>query len=1460
MRRSSRNLPDPQQSHIAFDAGRLTAGPARSSARVGASAPAGGQRPPSGRAASGSGSRHSRAGASSTVRVVDEDDGGEVKDHSSASDDDGDGDGSGDSRAGASTGGSDSKEAGDASSVEDGDGGDEDDDSGGGEGSGGGDSAEDPHDSAGPTDDEEPGAPADDSDDPEEGSVGDGDVGDSMEADDDGDEEEEDGNLSEDDGGGDLQPLASVAHTGQHQTYRTSFDEVLPEDVGVPSRTTRTLTEEGVNRFIVKFRQSNYDFGVGAIKVCLTKLPEKGASGKSSETTKRFTLIDGAHRLAAVKRLTEEDPESFPPSRKLGVQVYRRADGKPLTKADMLGLGLRANSVHLTHNPTTQSQHIHWIVNFIVSTEEQLDEGIFLRLKTVNITMMAKKVMDNDIRPTGAGGKEIGIESIKRLIKLGLYAMDAPRSVEFIKQCMASTEGLEAAKKNKGQALSIEGLVTRALIEPDGVPTPLLDRVGLLMLQIAWDYTGTRTADGKAVRLKGGLDKSLFTCLLLFIQRMMSAAKVGIRRAKAAVYKAGVAVGTPAAIRAAGADRRLGAAVLEAHSDTLALLEQRRPRQNQTVGQELHALFMTYVAPLVKDRSTSLGLRDPFSKKHLKTWELKLSHFVTPPQTPPPKVPRGPSAGKGKGKEAVSKKSGSAAAGVPDFLISPRRRGSSAGASGSGKGKDKSKDQSMGKRKGKGGDDATLKRTSKSHGGSGSKKGTKMGSGKAKGKGGRREKPKGNKSASASSNDESGASAGDNNDPAASTANAPGGSGAPTSTDAAKGDRAGGPDDPAGAAALGTDQEKRSSPGDALHSAQSKGSAPADDGDVDALRGGRPSGHGSKRGRSLEADGDDEAKKAAEGDDVSADATDADRPLKKRRVRRGNDDGRSAVMDWGVIPGSSDDDADDNSGTLVDDAEEARRLAWLAVHPLRREQMDDDPPAVMSSLVSSAQANRSALGEDTQLPAFAYLLPSEHQARDFVAPEQWQDAANLVQRYLAAYGGTGLVTSAVQPGWADSNERVVMSDTDGDAPRAPPLLAPTSGVLHLIQGLVDPKLADAIASSEGSRAAATVLHERGWVVLPNALRPVVTSEAVHKVLSHFVGLYPGDDAVAKAYKDGADPDAVWTSIINRDNLAVDAKELFKGQGRMMVMLQALTSSESKAEQDVYQAKLHMDMMLAAFAHAIISRVGGRVDCLGRLCVRTPKSGSRMLLTSSKALPQRPHVDADPTANPLEPPLPTAEADKNNKGKDAEDDINASAAAATAAPARSIGAAADLEGDLGPDLLPPLTQPIQPAAAGPETAKGAASKTLPPSTPGSNKLGDKTPPVHDVLPSTNYFVMASGADGFWLRTWPGSVQVLRHVTAKSSKRRVVRPELVYVPPYSMAIFRGDLVHAGASAADNSDRMALTMATDADEHGAPKDGGNGMSYSHCIRLHMYIQDVNIPIDNAIHVASPAVFMNA
>ena len=76
----------------------------------------------------------------------------------------------------------------------------------------------------------------------------------------------------------------------------------------VPSRNTRALTEERVNRLVEKFRSCDYDFGVGAIKVCPNKPPDGGASGKSSGVTK-FTLIDGPCRLAAVKRLTKKDPE-----------------------------------------------------------------------------------------------------------------------------------------------------------------------------------------------------------------------------------------------------------------------------------------------------------------------------------------------------------------------------------------------------------------------------------------------------------------------------------------------------------------------------------------------------------------------------------------------------------------------------------------------------------------------------------------------------------------------------------------------------------------------------------------------------------------------------------------------------------------------------------------------------------------------------------------------------------------------------------------------------------------------------------------------------------------------------------------------------------------------------------------------------------------------------------------------
>jgi len=116
-------------------------------------------------------------------------------------------------------------------------------------------------------------------------------------------------------------------------------------------------------------------------------------------------------------------------------------------------------------------------------------------------------------------------------------------------------------------------------------------------------------------------------------------------------------------------------------------------------------------------------------------------------------------------------------------------------------------------------------------------------------------------------------------------------------------------------------------------------------------------------------------------------------------------------------------------------------------------------------------------------------------------------------------------------------------------------------------------------------------------------------------------------------------------------------------------------------------------------------------------------------------------------------------------------------------------------------------------------------------------------VYTVTPSVNFFVLATGGDGSWLRVWPGSVQAMRHVQAARQERRAIHPELIFIPPYSVAILRGDVVHAGASAVDIMERSTMGGL------------GHGRHFSHCIRFHMYVQDKDVPLDNAIHLAVPS-----
>lgn len=119
----------------------------------------------------------------------------------------------------------------------------------------------------------------------------------------------------------------------------------------------------------------------------------------------------------------------------------------------------------------------------------------------------------------------------------------------------------------------------------------------------------------------------------------------------------------------------------------------------------------------------------------------------------------------------------------------------------------------------------------------------------------------------------------------------------------------------------------------------------------------------------------------------------------------------------------------------------------------------------------------------------------------------------------------------------------------------------------------------------------------------------------------------------------------------------------------------------------------------------------------------------------------------------------------------------------------------------------------------------------------------TIPQYGMPKTTNFFVLASGADPFVLCVWPGSVLALQRICQGHPFERVIPMEVVTVPPYSMAFCRGDLVHAGAAASDDKLR----------HNRAPVE----FAYPRSVRIHMYLQDPDHPLENAIHTVDPYVF---
>ena len=97
------------------------------------------------------------------------------------------------------------------------------------------------------------------------------------------------------------------------------------------------------------------------------------------------------------------------------------------------------------------------------------------------------------------------------------------------------------------------------------------------------------------------------------------------------------------------------------------------------------------------------------------------------------------------------------------------------------------------------------------------------------------------------------------------------------------------------------------------------------------------------------------------------------------------------------------------------------------------------------------------------------------------------------------------------------------------------------------------------------------------------------------------------------------------------------------------------------------------------------------------------------------------------------------------------------------------------------------------------------------------------------PARGFFIMVSGAMPFKLVLWPGSHLFVRHRDHSLASRicKTLPHEMAVVPPYSVFIGRGDLVHAGAGYADDEDLLKEKF-------------GENRPYPEKIRIHVYVAE--------------------
>jgi len=1208
-------------------------------------------------------------------------------------------------------------------------------------------------------------------------------------------------------------------------------------------------------------------------------------------------LVDGAHRLTAMKRLVDEKDEMA--VEWALVAWGGRRDQRAMTHWDTLNVGAASNDLPAIAIAMSQLDHVVWAVNWVETfnrLQEPANRLFYVPGKTrkTAVALLANRAIEAGVVPMNKEGQRLGPDSLARILKIALLNAISPMTVECMLTYLTDSQGSE----RKGSRLSVECLVSSVLLDVNVGTQEESDRLRKLMLQMAWQWSGgprsarqQRQQSGKqpavkARRLTRGGDVTFFSCVWAFLMvvreelntathrlfllhlRQQTEARAQARAERLAAESAapvvgqahvpadGEAGGGAAAAAGGGAgvggdggnganvdsvvvvrpnvDFGVGAPVIGpgsraqlTHTSTLwRVLISRIPTANPQVvtclAFHLANLFVEHYdideshefkkTSAARHRRTPLeiGRADPFSARHLAAWTSLVKSYVNPSPDDD---------GPGQGNDDGSGDKDDGDGGDADSQGGRDKDGGDTGG-------DAEKVDADGSRASSG-DERGGRRTVKRRGAAvGRQRRPQTG----RGDGRRRRGRKGgqsHKGHSASSSDDQ-AKETDGEEPQAALKR----------RRVDKGWLAGGPGEKSRDARRGRDR--------AVQQREGRGR------DRDADRGGTRRGGSSRRKvRGSESDDGSRALTASGGQrkrrhprsSVAHDGqrgrgrsvsplgppTPARTPKRMflRAVRgprgRARDAERVGLSQPSARRGSGVGPDGPGSGQVPD------RDGGAAARPYA-----DDPEEIPPLLVDDASSNRRAVLA-AQLPGFASLLPDEHQARDFVPPQDWFALEQSVRAYMSTLGKTTM-SGAV----AMAAARV----TGGGSGTQPPPEQGQPGDAE-VSGVQDP-----LAAMQAGFAAVKLgsqLVERGWCILPDASaipvrasqalpeRPVAAAAAasgrssrpggrppivplsrlsglggasaapagasgqgsrartsggtepeqdvsvVHETLLSFVNELPSEEEISKAATTAGSSFSlhpVWAPIHNADQGAADAKALNDGQGRFMVRQKAVRAAEDAAKHAVFVRKLRADMLMAAVAYEVLHMTDVERDADNRFSFSMPRTGARILATTKDAVRQVPHVD-------FRPHRPT-----RLGGSPAVDDDPA-----------------------------------------PLDADDSAMMRL---------------SSYELPQCRDFFMMASGKDSFALVTWPGSVLALARHEMGDGVRRSIYPETVTVPPNSIILVRGDLVHAGASAADDSSRYGKAPAE--------------LTYSRSIRMHSYLRNKQEGITDSIWLVDPHVFINS